>query len=539
MTSRPSWDSELLGTVTGCLTDASRAVGDRVFLDFTAGGSYTYRDVEGLSNRFARGLASLAVSRGDTVATMLDNGIHAVTAWFGANKIGAVDVPVNTALRGQFLQHVLVDSQASVLIVEARYLTRLAAVVPPPQLRHVVVVPAAGQGAARGQLSLAELLDHSDDPLHDVNTPRDITRILYTSGTTGPSKGCMISHNYALHIADKELQVSGRRSTEASYTCLPLFHLNASVINVLSTARIQSTITVAPRFSLSGFWPDIRRSGATITSLLGSMVPLVAAAPDTEDSLACRGQLRFVAGQPWPGDTQQIFRHRFGVKVAGSQRYSLTEAFAVTSWLPADGIAPPGSSGHRNDDFDVRIFDDDDRELPAGAVGEIVVRPMRSHIMFEGYWKRPEASLEASRGLWFHTGDFGRFDDNGYLWFADRKKDYIRRGGENISSIEVEDAVRRHKEVADVAAVPLPSELSEDEVKISVVLREGSRLSEADLCRWCVDQMPHYAVPRYVELLPELPMTATGKVQKFALREAGVTPNTWDRASSDVVVRRD
>ncbi|MFC9355103.1 AMP-binding protein [Rhodococcus sp. NPDC057014] len=542
MSASASWDQAGSATVTQWFAEAAEEASEQVFVDFTAGESYTYGEFDRLTNRLARGMSTLGIGRGDTVATMLDNTIYAVAGWIAANKTGAINVPVNTALKGEFLRHVLDDSRARVLLVEAHYAARLNALGAGLQhLDHIVVVGAGSRTDLPGTpVTIEQLLDHSDAPLDDPNTPRDLTTIIYTSGTTGVSKGCMISHNYAVHIARQELGVSDRHSAEPSYTCLPLFHLNAAIINVLATVGAKSKITIAPRFSLSGFWRDIRNSRARSTSLLGGMIPLLAKAPDSPDSLACRGQLRYIAGQPWPGDTQQIFRERFGVEMVGSQRYSMTEAFAVTSYRYGDGPPPPaGSSGRRNDNFDVRIFDDNDRELPPGEVGEIVVRPLHPNIMFDGYWQRPEATLDAFRNLWFHTGDCGRIDEDGYLWFADRKKDYIRRHGENISSMEVEMAVRAHPAVHDVAAHPVSSELSEDEVKICVIPVEGATLHPEEVFRWCADTMPHYAVPRYIEIVADLPRTPTGKVQKFLLRATGVTDTTWDREKAGLVVTRD
>lgn len=542
MTASTSIEHAVPTTVTQWIAEAAKEASEQVFLDFTEGESYTYGEFDRLTNRLSRGLSQLGVEPGDTVATMLDNTIYAVAGWVAANKTGAINVPVNTSLKSEFLRHILDDSQAKVLLIEAHYADRLTPLCARlPSLEHVVLVGAEQHPGLPGTtVTVDRLLEHSDAPLEDPNTPRDLTAIIYTSGTTGVSKGCMISHSYAIHIARQELEVSHRQPTEPSYTCLPLFHLNAAVINVLSTVGVKSKITIAPRFSLSGFWRDIRRSQARSTSLLGGMIPLIAKAPDTPDSLACRGQLRYVAGQPWPGDTQQIFRSRFGVEMAGSQRYSMTEAFAVTSYRYNDGPPPPaGSSGRRNEYFDVRIFDNDDNELPPGAVGEIVVRPLLPGIMFDGYWQRPEATVEAFRNLWFHTGDCGYMNGDGFLWFADRKKDYIRRHGENISSMEVEMTVQTHPAVHDVAAHAVTSDLSEDEVKICVVPVSGTAVRPDELFQWCLDKMPYYAVPRYVEIVDDLPRTPTGKVQKYALRAAGVTDATWDREKAGLVVPRD
>jgi len=200
--------------------------------------------------------------------------------------------------------------------------------------------------------------------------------------------------------------------------------------------------------------------------------------------------------------------------------------------------SPPGTSGRRFADYDVRIVDDRGFECPPGVPGEIIARPMRPNIMFQGYWRRPEATQAVMRDMWFHTGDIGSIDAEGFFTFIDRKKDYLRKGGENISSFEMETAFRDHPDIDDVAVHAVRSELSEDEVKVTAVLKPDSNLSAEALCRWCLDRVPHFAVPRYIEFRPDLPRNPIGRVLKYELRDQGVTAATWDRSKSDVVVKR-
>src|SRR5690606_9135398 len=228
--------------------------------------------------------------------------------------------------------------------------------------------------------------------------------LIFTSGTTGPAKACMISHNYAANLA--RTTAATRDPSHTLWTPLPLFHLNAAATSVLATACNQSTLAVAPRFSLSRFWPEIERTGARRVSILGIMISLIASMDDTPEMLRCKGQIDHVGGAPWTPELIDIWRDRFGVRAAGSSVFGLTEATFITS-TPPDMTAPLGSSGRRNADFDVRIVDDEDRELPPGVSGEIIVRPRRPHIMFEGYWRRPDATAAVMRNLWFHTGDIG------------------------------------------------------------------------------------------------------------------------------------
>jgi crotonobetaine/carnitine-CoA ligase len=529
------WEHELIGTVTGALRDAVERSPDRVFLDF-AGEAWTYAQLDARANRLARGLAALGVGRGDTVTSMLDSNVDAVAAWFAINKVGAVSVPVNTAYKGEFLRHQIADSGAAVVLAESDYVERIAHIVDGlPDVRAVVHrgAPADLERGAVKLLPIDEAMSDDDSIPDDPNEPGDLTCLIYTAGTTGPSKGCMISHNYALSLARFALAGNARTPDDVLWTPLPLFHLNATAATVLSTALLGGTATIYPRFSVSGFWPDIKRSGARIASLLGAMIPLIAQAPDTPESEECYGQLRHVSGAPFPAELQAVWKERFGIRTAGANVYGISEAAPVTS-LPYGTPCPPGSSGRRNDAFDVRIVDDGDRELPPGEVGEVIIRPLKPHVMFEGYWRRPADTLRIMRNLWLHTGDLGRFDEDGFFWFVDRKKDYLRRRGENISSFEMETAFLQHPEIAEVAVHAVFSEFTEDDVKVTAVRELDSSLTEEALCRWAIDHVPYFAIPRYVEFRDELPKNPVGRVLKYQLRDEGNTPTTWDREAAGI-----
>ncbi|MCU1692595.1 MAG: fadD13 [Frankiales bacterium] len=534
-TTTGSWTAGETDDVLRVLQDAVAEVPDQVFLDFS-GELHTYADVWERSLARAGGLARLGVRAGDTVVAMLDNNVDAVVTWFAANVLGAVWVPVNTALRGDFLRHQVADAGASVVLCEEDYLVRLVAVEDELPEAKAVVVRGAAPDAGHSRLTVVALaqVDEGEPATTPVApAPGALSLLIYTSGTTGPSKGCMISHNYVCNMARS---VGARRGRGAKvWTPLPLFHLNAAATSVLATACARGTLTISKRFSVSGFWPEIERSGAEFVSVLGMMITVLAQMPDTPEMLRCKGQIKHAGGAPWTPELIETWTTRFGVGSAGSSVFGLSEASFLTS--NDEGLpAPLGASGRRNDDFDVRIVDENDVELPPGSAGEIVARPKRPHVMFEGYWRRPEETLKVFRNLWFHTGDIGRFDDEGWFWFVDRKKDYLRRRGENISSFELESSFQKHPEVKEVAVHAVPSDVSEDDVKATVVLVDGATVSEEELCRWSVDRLPYYAVPRYVEFRPTLPRTPTGKVLKHQLRGEGVTPSTWDRETSDVQV---
>jgi crotonobetaine/carnitine-CoA ligase len=373
------------------------------------------------------------------------------------------------------------------------------------------------------------------DPEVEV-APGDLAMLIYTGGTTGPSKGCMVSHNYACNLAEIISRGTGRDENTVSWTALPLFHFNA-VSNVLCELKYGGRMALYPRFSVSNFWPEIERTGANYVTLLGSMFPMLTTAPENDAEKRCYGQLKIVGGAPFPDKLQQTWKARFGTEHTVVPGFGLTECSLVTS-IELQDKAKPDSSGKRNNSFDVRIVDDDGNEVADGCSGEVIVRPRKPNVMFAGYWKRPEETLKLMNDLWFHTGDIGQFDEDGFFYFVDRKKDYLRRRGENISSFEVESVFRQHPAIEDIAAHAVLSDLTEDELKVTAVLRQGAELTEKELCLWSSEQMPYFAVPRYIEFRSDLPRSPVGRVLKYVLRDEGVTERTWDREAAGIQISK-
>jgi crotonobetaine/carnitine-CoA ligase len=352
----------------------------------------------------------------------------------------------------------------------------------------------------------------------------------------------MLTHNYHEALA-RQIGICWRRtSDDVVWTPLPLYHFNALVTVVVGTLVYGGRGAIYPKFSVTNFWPEMNRVGATVTSTLGTMAYLLAHDADRPE-MPRSGQpeanrtLRLIGAAPLPVEVDDVIRSRFGVDTF-SGAYGVTEA-SLISWQPSGVLNKPNAAGIVNDEyFDVRVFDDDDLEVPRGTEGEIVVRPKRPHVMFEGYWGRPEVTVESSRNWWYHTGDIGRIDQEGYLFFVDRKADYLRRRGENISSFEVESVLMSHGALADVAVHAVPSRLTEDDLKVTATLKEGVPLAPEDLFLWCVDRLPYFALPRYIEFRTELPRSPVGRVLKRELRDEGVTPATWDVETSGIVYEK-
>jgi carnitine-CoA ligase len=506
----------------------------RLFLDVD-GKVFSYQEFDDRVRYVASGLTSLGIGRGAVVATVLDNSGDSVACWLATTLIGAVYAPINTAYRGEYLRHQLDDSTAAVVIAESAYVERILEVAPGVGALHTIVCRHGVAQTLDQQLeliALSDLVNGSPRPLsvHDPE-PGDLACLIYTAGTTGPSKACALSHGYVCHLAWQQLECTRRQPDELNWTALPMFHFNALATTLLTSILIGGTSSLYPRFSLSRFWPEIERSGARVVNVLGAMASLIASMDDTPELLRCKGQLRVAVGAPFPPHIVERWKSRFGVELVGAVGYGTTEASYVTT-SRLDIPSPPGSSGRIDPAFEVQIVDDNERFVPPGVPGEVVVRPLRPNVMFDGYWRRPAETTAALRNLWFHTGDIGKFDDRGWFYFVDRKKDYIRRKGENVSSYELESVFLQHPAIKEVAAHAVPSSLTEDEIKITAVLVVGAELSEESLCQWAIRRVPYFALPRYIEFRPELPKNKVGRALKFQLREEGCTPRTWDRDKS-------
>jgi carnitine-CoA ligase len=527
-------------TVVKRLWEAVDRAPDNLYLHFP-GQSFTYADSYREIVRLAQGLRELGVKPGHTVTMMLDNSADAVFMWHAITQIDAIAVAINTALKGDFLRHVLTDAASSVFIAEAAYVERLVKIATSvPNIQHVVHRGAIDTDIGPFKASAIHSIRLDGTGLPRANAkPSDVCALVYTGGTTGPSKGCMISQNYLVQSAIQNNGLVDRRPDETWWSPLPIFHANLVATGIVGPLLQCATSSISERFSLRGFWPAIKESGARIASLIGTMQMMVAKMADTEEMLECRGQLRALHALPMPLDIERIWIERFGLEIAGVTAYGLTESHLVTDFPGGTSRgAKPGSAGKLNADFDTRIFDDEDQELGPREIGEIVVRPLKPHRMFVGYWRRPEQTLRAFRNMWFHTGDLGMFDEDGYLFFMDRKKDYLRRRGENISSEEVEITYRQHEDIAEVAVHAVFAEEGEDDLKVTAVLREGSSLTPRELFDWSIDRVPYFALPRYIEFREELPKGPLGRVQKFQLREDGCTPTTWDRENEGVTFER-
>jgi crotonobetaine/carnitine-CoA ligase len=518
------------------IEDRAKKNGDRTFLRFKDL-RFSYMDMDRFSNRCAHAFQGLGVTKGDKVSIMLPNCPEYIFIWFGLSKIGSVEVPVNNSYKGEFLRHIVDQSDSKIFVVAAEFLDRLKLIEGSlSKLEKVIVMGEVSREEMKAfrvpVIAWDDFFAASEEPVDVEVFPWDPLSIIYTSGTTGLSKGALGCHNFWIVCAEKMLEYRDSRREDVFLTFLPLYHFNAQVLTTLITLIVEAEMVLLDRFSASRFWDEIRHYGATQFNYLGAVMPILAKQPERPDDLDNPARIALGAGCP-PAVMAEVEK-RFGIKCL--EGFGMTE-IGIPVHVRVDDRRE-GSCGKPMDIYEMKLVNDQDEEVPPGENGEIIFRPRVPFVMMSEYYNMPEKTLEVYRNLWFHTGDLARKDEDGYFYFVDRKKDALRRRGENISSFEVERAINSHPKVLESAAVAAKSELAEDEVKICVVLKPGETLTPEELIEWVNDRMPYFAVPRFVEFMEALPKTPTERVQKYLLKQAGITPNTWDREKAGMQLSR-
>jgi carnitine-CoA ligase len=509
-------------TVPAVLDRRAEQYPDRVMMSI-AGTEVTFAQMRQRSVAAATLLTELGVGRGDGVALFTATCPEWVYFWLGAARIGAVSAAVNAANKGEFLLHTLRLSRAKVILTDPERRPRVDEIADGLDTVTSVVVQddSLRDGLERGAAGAVP----------DACAPPDeVGSLFYTSGTTGPSKAVATTWHYLFSVAATVASAWQFGAGEVLWTAMPLFHLSAAP-SVLAPMLVGGTTVLAQAFHPVQVWDDVRAHGAIGFAGAGAMVSMLQNLP--ADSRDAKLPLRFISAAPIDANSFHEIEERYGCRIV--TMYGMTEAFPIAVKTVADeGV--PGTSGRPNPNFDVRIVDEDGAPLPAGAVGEITCRPRYPHVMSEGYVG--EASHVEPHPEWFRTGDLGRLDADQNLTYVDRRKDSLRRRGENVSSVEVEAVVLRHPAVAEAAAVGVPSDLGEDDILLVVAVRPEAVLDCAELLDFCAARMPYFCVPRFVETVNELPKNLIGRVRKDLLRARGLNPGVWDRESYGYIVSR-
>lgn len=533
-------------TLVEAVRHQARAQGEREFLSFENGERFSFAEFDRLTDCLATALADLGLTAGDRILGLLTNSKEFMITMIATHKLRAVFVPVNTELRGGFLEHQIINSSPRMIVVDDNLMGRFSSFDPSETGIETVVgvgdesspdISKLGLLAEVSQVRMDSLLDTTPntEKLADPS-PSDVCTIMYTSGTTGPSKGVLMPQGHCYLFALGIVAAMELTEQDRYFCCMPLFHANGLFMQVYASLLAGSSCHVTKRFSVTDWLNIVREENVTVTNALGVMPEFIFRSPPSPSDRDHK--MTRILAIPVAEEWGVAMQERFGVKLR--QGFGMTEVNMV-AYSDLDDPVMSGCAGPPlSDFFEVIIADpDSDVELPRDQVGEILVRPKIPFCFNVGYFKMPDKTVEAWRNLWFHTGDAGRMDSEGRLFFVDRIKDRIRRRGENISSYELEQTLNEYPGVIESAAVGLrvPGAGGEDEIKAVIAINGPSPDPEAFL-DWCVPRMPRHTVPRYLEFVAELDKTASGKIRKQAIRDAGVTENTWDRESIGYVISR-
>ena len=509
----------------------AREVPDKVFAVFQDGEQWTYTALLERVRALAGGLASEGIARGDHVAVWMFDSKEAILTFMAVNYLGAVFVPLNTAFKGGVLEHVLAVSDARHLVAHGQLIDRLEGI-NVAKVARIIHVGSSNNSQILEQLEFDELTAACAEPpeLDTPIEPWDTQSIIFTSGTTGPSKGVLSSYLHIFTNAGPETWhfVTGE---DRFLINMPIFHIGGMGVIFVMLCR-GGSIAMMDGFDTEKFWPFVRESQTTAFFLLGVMTTFLLKQPPAPNDKEHNVRVAFMVPLT---ETCIEFHERFDIDV-----YTIFNMTEISSPIVSEpNPVKRGTCGKKRNGVDVRLVDKNDCEVALGEIGEMVVRTDRPWGMNSGYYKNPEATAEAWRNGWFHTGDCFRQDEEGYFYFVDRMKDAMRRRGENISSFEVEAEVVAFAAVREAAAYAVPSELGEDDVMIAVAPVAGHNIDHKELMLFLGERMPYFMVPRYIRILDELPKTPSSKVMKHILRGEGVTPDTWDREAHNITFKRE
>jgi len=533
-----------VGTLNSIVRLACERAADDAFLEVIGAGTQTYAEAYEAARKCAAAFRKLGVGNGDIVAIVGNNTFDTVHSWLGANLAGAAEATINPAYRGASLEHALNTVRARVAVVEERYLATLrdseSAL---PHLRTILCSrrdrEVGNANIPRFQrievLSLTQMTASSEPGPDAEPSVADVASVIFTSGTTGPAKGVLMPHAQIHALACQTVRGLRLTRKDTLYTFHPLFHMAGKFMGLLAMMMAGGKVSLDSGFDPTTWLDRVRETRATVGLAHGPMIEMVFGQPERPDDRD--HSMSRIMAVPLPKRIGPAFETRFNVSAI--EVWGMTEV-NVPSWRPFDEPSRPGSCGKVDlEAYDLRIVDPEtDEERPVGCQGEIVIRHKKPWTIMQGYLGAPEKTVEAWRNLWFHTGDIGYLDDEGYLYILDRLGDRIRRRAENISSYDIEAAATSHPDVLEAAAIGVPSEFEgDDDIKLFVVLRPDAVFVPADIVRHLLRYLPHFMVPRYIAPIDALPRTPTNKVRKSELRADTSGPGAWDRKRAGLALR--
>lgn len=522
-------DSPQLVVLPRLIADRAGRTPNRVFLEQVGGTAWTWKQLHDRALDWACTFADSGVRSGDRVAVMLPPSLEAIAIWLGISWVGAIEVPLHTAYRGRILEYTVTHVDPALAVAHHSLTERFAEIDDrlPAQLKVVVLggdAASVTESAHDRFVGAVDLVVPHDDRVFSAPEPHDLACILYTSGTTGPSKGVMVPWAQLQSMSEACIPIEALGSDDVWYSPYPTFHASGR-IPIYAMALVGGRVALRERFSTSAFWDDVQNLGVTATMMIGASAGLIV---DRYNALGLsKTTLAHVLVSPPPAEPE-AFEKSLNIRICSVFNMTEISAPISTGWRRMTDR----TCGRVRTGYEARIVDEHDYELPRGVPGELIIRASRPWTLNAGYWNMPEQTAAAWRNGWFHTGDVCMQSEEGEFYFVDRLKDAIRRRGENISSMEIEVTVTEHPHVLECAAFGVPAEHGEEEVMIAVVVTPDSTLDFEDLNSFLVARLPKFMVPRYIEVLDELPRTPTEKVRKGELRKRGVTVETWELIAS-------
>lgn len=476
----------------------------------------TYKEFNEKVNRLANGLLSLGVKKGDFVTCNLPNSTGFCLTWFATSKIGAIMIPTNTMSQADEMEYMLNHSESSTLITDPEYVGMIDSIKGKClKLKNLILYRA--EEASKGQMLLSDIIKNSSPNLAPTKVdPMDVSTMLYTSGTTARPKGVLLTHANSLWIGEA-LACEQKLTSEDRHICvLPLFHVNAMYISFMPTLTAGASIIVCERFSASRYFDFVRRFAVTITSLVATNVRQLLLQPRHPDD-ANHKMRRICFAIAITDEQWDEFEARFDCTLY--DLYGLTETLAPCTFTAMHAKRRRGSVGFPIFGDEIKIVDNDRKELAYNEVGEIAVKGIPGVQLMKGYYKNPEATAAVlDKNNWFYTGDFGKMDEDGHVYFIDRKKDVIKRAGENVAANEVERVLTEHPAVLEAAVIGVPDEMRDEAVKAFVMLKEGQSITVEALQQYCGTKLAKFKIPQYIEFVTSFPKTSIGKIQKNILK---------------------